>query len=83
MKRVVERQVIVTWHKPEEQMPEECVIVPVTFSGRLSRTVTCDHALMIGWWMDKEGWYIEGLQGYMVANGTVHAWADLEPYGGE
>lgn len=81
MKAVIEKQVIVQWYTPEERLPEECTFVVVTYSGK-ARNVTYDHALGIADWADDgTGWDIEGVPPY--AEVTVHAWADLEPYGGE
>lgn len=79
---LVERQVITTWHTPEEKLPPEGNFVVVTISGN-TRNVTFDHALMVAEWYDGEGWCIDrydfSLKG---ANLTVHAWCDLEPYNG-
>lgn len=85
MKHVVERQVIVTWHKPEEKLPEDGVFVVVSYSGPLGKNITCDHALMIATWFDDgQGWVLELGRTCLKANkGTIHAWADLEPYMGE
>lgn len=80
--KLVERQVIVTWHDPEEKTPEEGLIVPLTISGN-TRNITFDHALVMGEWYEGEGWCIEPYDFTLkYATLTVHAWADLEPYGG-
>ena len=84
MKRpMVERQVFVTWYTPEEKMPPEDVFVPVTMSGKCGN-IKFDHALVMAEWDKTEGWYIEP---YGVDSRgewfTVHAWCDLEPYGGK
>ena len=83
--KLVERQVIVCWHKPEEKLPEEGTFVVVSYSGPLGKNITCDHALMIGSWFDDGlGWMIEGFPNYLSTNkGTIHALADLEPYMGD
>lgn len=79
----IERQTIVTWHTPDEQMPEPCVVVPVTVSGRFGN-VTYDHALAIADWCDDDNgwWFQDELLNRHSDRVTVHAWADLEPYGG-
>ena len=77
---MIEKQVIVQWYTPEEKLPEECVFVVVTYSGK-SKNVTYDHALGIADWCgDGEGWMIDGLPEDAVF--TILAWADLEPYKG-
>ena len=43
----IERQVITTWHTPEERMPEEHVFVVCTISLKAEH-ITYDHALAIG-----------------------------------
>ena len=74
-----ERQVIVNWYTPEEKMPEEGTFVVVTISGRAGNVIY-DHTLAIGnWFEDGLGWEIDGEDFDEL---TVHAWADLEPYGG-
>lgn len=77
--KLVERQTIVTWHKPEEQMPpnEDCVIA--TISGRIGNA-TFDHAFVVASWDEADGWFFEGLD--RCDDITVLAWCDLEPYGG-
>lgn len=78
---MIERQVIVTWTKPEEKLPPEELIVVVTVSGQI-RQVTYDHALMLAVLDEREGWFFEELNDIADMNQlTVHAWADLEPYG--
>lgn len=75
---VVERQVIVTWEKPEEKMPNEGDIVVVTVSGK-GKNVEYDHAFALAeWYDDGEGWYVSCPD---LDECTVHAWCDLEPYG--
>lgn len=81
---MVERQVIVTWCKPEEKLPPEGEYVVATISGK-TRNTTFEHALVLAsWFDDRDGWCIDdydfSLKG---AHLTVHAWADLEPYGGD
>ena len=39
---MIERQVIVTWHKPDEKLPEEGVFVVVSFSGKAGN-IRYDH----------------------------------------
>lgn len=81
---MIERQVIVTWHKPEEKMPNEGDIVVVTVSGGFDN-VTYDHAFVLAeWYDDGLGWYFhdEILNQTNRKSITVHAWCDLEPYKG-
>lgn len=79
----VERQVIVTWHKPEERLPKDGVFVVATISGK-TRNITFDHALVTVDYYAGDGWCVEpfdfDLKGAWL---KVHAWADLEPYKGE
>lgn len=77
---MVERQVIVTWYTPEEKLPEEDVFVVVTLSGTGPYTHYY-HALMLASWSADDGWDVEGLD-TDTTEFTVHAWCDLEPYGG-
>lgn len=76
---MIEKQVIVTWHEPSEKLPPNDDFVAVTISGE-GPNVTYDHALMIGSW-DEDGWLIEGIDAD-TTEFVVHAWCDLEPYGG-
>ena len=79
---LVERQVFVTWHTPDEKLPPEGNFVVATISGN-TRNVTFDHAMVMAEWYDGEGWCIEGYDfGLKGASLTVHAWCDLEPYKG-
>lgn len=75
---MTERQVIVTWFTPEEKLPPEDWFCVVTYSGK-DGNKGYDHALGIGAYWEDGGWYIEGLSD--EAEFTVHAWADLDPYG--
>lgn len=78
----VERQVIVTWYTPDEKVPEDGVIVVATISGKC-KNITFDHALVTAEFYEDEGWCVEPfdftLKGAWL---KVHAWCDLEPYGG-
>ena len=77
---MIERQVIVTWYTPEEKLPPEDWYCVVSFSAD-DGNCHYDHALGIGvYWDDGHGWYVEGLSD--KAEFTVHAWADLDPFGG-
>lgn len=80
---MVERQKIVTWHTPDEKLPPDGDIVVATISGK-TKNITFDHALVTAEYYDGDGWYVDpfdfGLKGAWI---KVHAWADLEPYGGE
>ena len=80
MNKLTERQVIVTWYTPEEKLPEEGIFVVATVSGK-GPNVTYDHTLMIAKWWGEEGWEISGLD-FDTEEYVVHAWCDLEPYGG-
>ena len=55
---IVERQVIVTWHKPEERLPEAGVFVVATISGK-TRNITFDHALVTAEYYQGDGWCVE------------------------
>ena len=80
---MIERQVIVTWSTMPEQKPPEDVILPVTVSGRAGN-VTYDHALALAEWCSDEGWVFEDeTLDDNRDNMVVHAWADIEPYGGD
>lgn len=79
MKGMIERQVIVTWHTPEEKLPEEGLFVVVSFSGKAGN-ITYDHTFGIAeWWNDGDGWELYNAPDEF----TIHAWCDLEPYGGK
>ena len=77
MSGLIERQVIVTWYTPKEKLPPEDTSVLVTVSGRRGSCLY-DRALMIGEFSQDEGWFLD--IGEFDAL-TVHAWADIEPYG--
>lgn len=83
MSAATERQVIVTWYTPAEKLPEEGQCVPVTISGK-TQNIAFDHALVMAEYYEGDGWCIDpydfGLKGAWL---KVHAWADLEPYGGD
>ena len=83
--KFIEKQVIVNWYKPSEKLPEEGTFVVVSYSGPLTKNVTCDHALMLAvWFNDGLGWSLEyGRKSINIKNGIIHAWADLEPYMGD
>ena len=81
MNGLIERQVIVTWYTPEEKLPPEYHSVVTSISGKIGKT-RFDHALTTAMWADDGcGWIIEGYADYENADITVHAWADIEPYG--
>lgn len=80
MGKLIERQVITTWYKPDERVPEEGVFVVVTLSGK-GPNITYDHTLKIAEYWDDEGWVIDSLDAD-TTEFVVHAWCDLEPYGG-
>ncbi len=77
---MIERQVVVTWYKPEEKLPPEGRIVIATVSGhRHNRRVTYDHALALAsWFNDGCGWELKHDH---LDSFTVLAWCDLDAYG--
>lgn len=82
MGKLVERQVIVSWYRPEEKLPpEEWDTILLTVSGTGKR-VKYDHALTLGGYDPKVGWYLNGWEDELLDNFTVHAWADIDPYKG-
>lgn len=87
MSIAIEKQVIATWYDPAKKPPEEGIDVVVTISGkRRSRRfeyIEYDHAFMVAQYWDEEGWVFDNVDGDLVFDEfTVHAWCDLEPYGG-
>ena len=87
MSIAIERQVIATWEDPSKKLPEEGMDVIVTVSGKrpsaVFGSVEYDHAFAIAQWWDDEGWVFDNVDGDLVFDEfTVHAWCDLEPYGG-
>ena len=81
---MIERQVIVTWNKPEDKLPPDGYTVVLTISGRHGNIIF-DHALVCGSYFegDRGGWCLEMFEDEETPGITVHAWADLEPYKGE
>ena len=78
---MIERQTIVTWYTPEEKMPNEGDITVVTISGK-GKQITYDHAFALAeWYNDGDGWFVHDVD--LLDEFTVHAWADLTPYGGK
>lgn len=80
-KAAAERQVIVTWYKPEEKLPPEDEYVVITFSGRRNINQSYIHALGIGVYYQGDGWLIDGMDEIESDFMTIEAWADLAPYG--
>lgn len=77
---MIQKQVIVEWYTPEEKCPEEDIAVVCTISGEDSKGLQrWDHALQIMYWGEESGWYNFE---YDFDELTVHAWCDLEEYGG-
>ena len=75
---MVVRQDIVTWYEPAEKLPPEGQIVVGTISGRKG-SITYDHALtLLEWYTD--GWVLT--EGEEMDEFELHAWCDLDPYGG-
>lgn len=82
---MIERQVITTWHTPAERLPEDDCFVIVTVSGKCDN-VTYDHAFAIANYLEEDEdswWFDDPLLERFHDDITVHAWADLEPYGGD
>lgn len=79
----VERQVIVQWNKPAEELPKDDCFVVVTVSCKCDN-VTYDHAFAIANYLEDDGgwWFDDQLLERFHDDAVVHAWADLEPYGG-
>jgi hypothetical protein len=80
-----ERQQIVTWYKPEEQLPPDGMYRYVTFSGETKGHIYY-HAMGVakcyhGWADEPPVWIIKGLDILDCFNCTIDAWADLEPFG--
>ena len=76
---MIEKQVLVTWYTPEEKLPPEGYMVLVTVSGT-GRNVAYDHSFALAEYFDDGlGWTLET---DLLDDFTVHAWADIEPYGG-
>ena len=81
MGTVIERQVIVTWYTPQEKLPPEFTSVVATISGRAQNAIY-DHAMiMMEYASDGCGW-LAADDDIEFEELTVHAWCDLEPYGG-
>lgn len=76
---VVERQVFTTWYTPEEKLPEIEEITIATISGRNDKTIYDHTFALVVWCGDEEGWEMAD---HDLEEFTVHAWCDLEPYGG-
>ena len=77
---MIERQVIVTWYTPAEKLPEKYEIVVATISGRTG-SVEYDHTFgLIEWTGDQ--WDLSMVD-VDLTEFVVHAWCDLEPYGGK
>ena len=76
---MINREDTVLWMEPDTVLPPNDEFVVVTISGE-GPNVTYDHTLMIGSW-DEDGWLIEGIDAD-TTEFVVHAWCDLEPYGG-
>jgi len=75
---MIERQVIVTWHTPEEKLPPDGAIVLVTVSGK-GDNVCFDHTFGLAEFYSDEDWVLET---NLLDDFTIHAWADIEPYQG-
>lgn len=70
-------QVICTWYRPEEELPEEGVIVVATVSGKVKdAAVKYDRALVTATFYDS-CWEVDGVD---FDDLTVHAWCDLDAW---
>lgn len=81
---VIERQQFVTWYTPDEKLPPKGMIHVVTISGSRRKNgfeTIFDHAFALAsWYDDGLGWELEDID---LDEFVVHAWCDLDPYGGE
>ena len=75
---MIERQTIVTWFTPEEKLPEEDVGVQATVTAKGGNKEFI-RAIITAFYCKDEGWYELD---YGFSEMIVHAWCDLEPYGG-
>ena len=78
---MIERQVIVTWYRPEEKLPPEGCTVVATISGKAGNVVYEKAMAMMEWASDGCGWMAADMD-VEFDSLTVHAWCDLESYGG-
>lgn len=77
---MIQKQVIVQWYTVEENTPEDDIAVVATVSGVARGGLsTFQKALVIMFYNQNEGWY--SLE-YDFEELTVHAWCDLDAYGG-
>lgn len=74
---MIERQVIVTWYTPDEKVPESDLIVIATISGKADG-IQFNHSFAPLIWTGYDWYSID----YDFRELTVHAWCDLEVYGG-
>lgn len=77
--KLIQRQVIVTWIKPEEKLPPNDVTVIATISGRAGNNHFERVLLPMEHDDDGSGWWS---MSYDFDELTVHAWCDIEPYEG-
>lgn len=75
---MVEKQVIAIWYTPEEKLPEEDKIVLVTVSG-IGHNFSYNRAFALAMWCGPDGWFLTDVE---LDEFDVHAWCDIEPYGG-
>ena len=76
---MIERQVIVTWYKPEEKLPPSSLDeVLCTVCGK-SDYCTYDHVLDFMGYDEKIGWFPWEEEKYKEFE--VIAWCDLKAYG--
>ena len=79
-KPVKERQVIVTWYTPDEKLPPEDESVVITFSGKINKYISYEHAIGIGDYLPEKGWLIDGMDWEESDAMTIEAWCDLDAY---
>lgn len=77
---MIERQVIVTWYEPWENVPEEGEIVVATISGKRGNVKYENTFALVEWWKGT-GWVMSE-DSIKMDEFVVHAWCDLELYGG-
>ena len=77
---MIERQVIVTWYEPWEDVPEEGEIVVATVSGKRGNVRYDNTFALVEWWKGT-GWVMSE-DSIKMDEFVVHAGCDLEPYGG-
>lgn len=70
-----ERTATVTWHKPEEQLPEDDIIVLVVCRGQGENVAFCDAMELATYDCDECEWILESYPG--ITGITVSWWCEL------